>query len=79
MDIFGFDLTNRLVSAVAGKIGEKPIAEYRQVRMTGMPCYIARGSPSARDYLAMDKLALPLMDQGIVTKILAAIYLSGRE
>lgn len=79
VDIFGFDLTNTLVSAAADRIGAKPMAEYRQVRATGLPCYIARGSPSSRDYLAMDKLALPLMDRGAVTKILAAIYLSGRE
>lgn len=74
--IFGFDLTNALVSTVAGKIGDKPIAEYRQVRASGLPSYVARGSPSSRDYLAMDKLALPLMQGGVVTKILSAIYLS---
>ncbi len=74
--IFGFDLTGTLVSAAAGKIGDKPIAEYRQVRVSGLPSYVARGSPSSRDYLAMDKLALPLMEGGVVVKILAAIYLS---
>ena len=74
--IFGFDLTNRLVSAAAVKIGDKPFAEYRQVRASGLPSYVARGTPSSRDYLAMDKLALPLMENGVVVKILAAIYLS---
>lgn len=72
--IFGFDLTNRLVSDVSGQIGDRPAAEYRQVRRLGTPFHVARRSPSAREYLTMDKLALPLMDNGVVTKIMAAIY-----
>ena len=72
--IFGFDLTNRLLSEVTGQIGDRPAAEYQQVRRFGAPFYVARRSPSAREYLTMDKLALPLMDNGVVTKIMAAIY-----
>lgn len=74
--IFGFDLTGMLVSAATSRIGEKPLIEYQQVRALAAPSYVARSSPSARDYLTMDKLALPLMEGGTVNKIIGAIYLS---
>ncbi|MFN4163470.1 MAG: PAS domain-containing protein [Ferrovibrio sp.] len=77
--IFGFDLTGRRVTDCASQIGDKPMLEYRQIIRSGKPIYISRGSPSARDYLLMDKLALPLMEDGKVNKILAAIYLSDTE
>jgi hypothetical protein len=74
--IFGFDLTGKNVSDAAGQIGDKPLDEYRQVARIGAPVYASRISPSAREYLKVDKLALPLMEGGAVTKILGAIYLS---
>lgn len=74
--IFGFDLTGMLVSDATVKIGEKPLLEYRQVRALQVPSYVARSSPSSREYLTMDKLALPLMEDGAVNKIIGAIYLS---
>jgi len=77
--IFGFDLTNRMVSASADRIGEKPLDEYAKVVRIGAPVYASRISPSAREYLQVDKLALPLMEGGRVTKILGAIYLSDSE
>lgn len=77
--IFGFDLTGRRVADCAPLIGDKPMLEYREVIRSAKPVYISRGSPSARDYLLMDKLALPLMEGGRVNKILAAIYLSDPE
>lgn len=72
--MFGFDLTGRAVDAVADRIGALPDAEYRQVRRIGAPLHVSRSSPSAMEYLLVDKLALPLMEAGEVTKILAAIY-----
>src|SRR3546814_5412757 len=43
------------------------------------PSYVSRMSPSRREYLAVDKLALPLIDaDGRVNKILGSIYLSDR-
>jgi hypothetical protein len=74
--IFGFDLTGMLVSQATARIGEKPLIEYRQVRALQAPSYVARSSPSSREYLTMDKLALPLMEDGAVNKIMGAIYLS---
>lgn len=74
--IFGFDLTNKMVGGATGQIGDKPLDEYRQVVRIGAPVYATRVSPSAREYLQVDKLALPLMEGGEVTKILGAIYLS---
>jgi hypothetical protein len=74
--IFGFDLTGRRVSAVIDLIGDRPLQEYREVARYGRPAYVSRMSPSQRDYLAVDKLALPLADNGRITKILGAIYLS---
>lgn len=74
--IFGFDLTGKTVSDAAGRIGDKPLDEYRQVVRVGAPVYASRISPSAREYLQVDKLALPLMEGGAVTKILGALYLS---
>lgn len=72
--MFGFDLTGHTVDSVADRIGPRPDAEYRQVRRIGAPLHVSRSSPSAKDYLLVDKLALPLMEAGEVTKILAAIY-----
>jgi len=72
--IFGFDLSRRQVSETSHLIGDKPLAEYRQVRDYCQPVYAARFSPSAREYLAVDKLALPLVEAGAVNKILGAIY-----
>ncbi len=77
--IFGFDLTGRRVADCVPLIGQKPALEYREVIRSARPIYISRSSPSAREYLLMDKLALPLMDGGKVNKILAAIYLSEAE
>lgn len=76
VDIFGFDLTGRLVSEVADRIGDRPLEEYRDVARLALPRYVSRVSPSSREYLLVDKLALPLAEGGIVNKILAAIYLS---
>jgi len=77
--LFGFDLTGKLVGDAASQIGDKPLDEYRQVVRIGAPAYVSRISPSAREYLQVDKLALPLMEGGRVTKILGAIYLSDSE
>lgn len=74
--LFGFDLTGRTVGASLDRIGDKPLDEYVTVMRTGAPVYASRSSPSARDYLKVDKLALPLMDGDRITKILGAIYLS---
>ncbi|WP_300297000.1 PAS domain-containing protein [Ferrovibrio sp.] len=74
--IFGFDLTGRRVADCTTLIGDKPMLEYREIIRSAKPVYISRGSPSAREFLLMDKLALPLMEDGKVNKILAAIYLS---
>lgn len=77
--IFGFDLTGKLVGASADRIGDKPLEEYARLVRIGAPVYASRISPSAREYLQVDKLALPLMEGGQVTKILGAIYLSDSE
>ncbi|MFN3399161.1 MAG: PAS domain-containing protein [Ferrovibrio sp.] len=77
--LFGFDLTGHMVSASADRIGDKPLDEYARVVRIGAPVYVSRISPSAREYLKVDKLALPLMEGGRVTKILGAIYLSDSE
>lgn len=74
--LFGFDLTGKTVGASADRIGDKPLDEYDRVVRIGAPVYASRISPSAREYLQVDKLALPLMEGGRVTKILGAIYLS---
>lgn len=74
--LFGFDLTGQLVSTSADRIGDQPLEEYARVVRIGAPVYASRISPSAREYLQVDKLALPLMEGGRVTKILGAIYLS---
>lgn len=74
--IFGFYLTGQTISDASVFIGDKPLKEYRQVCHTGTPVHASRVSPSAREYLKVDKLALPLMENGEVTKILCAIYLS---
>jgi hypothetical protein len=74
--LFGFDLTGQTVRAAADRIGDKPMDEYSKVMRIGAPVYTSRISPSAREYLQVDKLALPLMEGGVVTKILGAIYLS---
>lgn len=74
--LFGFDLTGQTVSASADRIGDKPLEEYASVVRIGAPVYVSRISPSAREYLKVDKLALPLMEDGRVTRILGAIYLS---
>ncbi|MFC3674411.1 PAS domain-containing protein [Ferrovibrio xuzhouensis] len=80
VSIFGFDLTGRRVSEVADLIGTRPLEEYREVASLMMPAHVSRMSPSAREYLALDKLALPLIDDdGRVNKILGAIYLSPVE
>lgn len=78
---FGFDLTGRLVGECADQIGPKPLLEYRRVAESGRPEAVARISPAARDYLQMDKLALPLAaaDGGPVTRILAGLYASEPE
>jgi len=78
-ELFGFDLTGKKVSASADRIGAKPLDEYARVVRIGAPVYVSRSSPSAREYLQVDKLALPLMEGGRVTKILGAIYLSRSE
>ncbi|MEK9967550.1 MAG: PAS domain-containing protein [Ferrovibrio sp.] len=77
--MFGFDLTGKTVRASTSRIGDKPLAEYEKVMRIGAPVYTSRISPSAREYLQVDKLALPLMEGGIVTRILGAIYLSDSE
>ena len=77
--IFGFDLTGRMVSDATPLIGERPLQEYRDVAARICPSYVSRMSPSLREYLAVDKLALPLVENGRVNKILGAIYLSPRE
>ena len=77
--LFGFDLTGKMVGASADRIGDKPQDEYAKVVRIGAPVYISRSSPSAREYLQVDKLALPLMEGGRVTKILGAIYLSDAD
>ncbi len=77
--LFGFDLTGKTVSASADRIGAKPLDEYTRVVRIGAPIYVSRSSPSAREYLQVDKLALPLMEGGRVTKILGAIYPSDSE
>ncbi len=77
--LFGFDLTGKLVGAVTDRIGAKPQDEYARVVRIGAPVYTSRISPSAREYLQVDKLALPLMEGGRVTKILGALYLSDSE
>lgn len=74
--LFGYDLSGLRVSELEALIGGKPIVEYRQVRRDGLPTYVSRASPSSRNFLAVDKLTLPLMEDGAVSKILAAIYLS---
>lgn len=74
--IFGFDLTGKTAGGATGQIGDKPLDEYRQVVRIGAPVYATRISPSAREYLQVDKLALPLIEGGTVTKILGAIYRS---
>lgn len=77
--LFGFDLTGRMVGAMADRIGAKPQDEYAKVVRIGAPVYASRISPSAREYLQVDKLALPLMEGGRVTRILGAIYLSDSD
>lgn len=72
--LFGFDLTNQLVGDAMVFIGDKPLREYRQVCRIGAPVHASRISPSAREFLQVDKLALPLMEGGEVTRILGAIY-----
>lgn len=72
--LFGFDLTGKMVGASSDRIGDKPQDEYAKVVCIGAPVYASRISPSAREYLQVDKLALPLMEGGRVTKILGAIY-----
>jgi hypothetical protein len=79
VSMFGFDLTGRLVSECDAFIGDKPLLEYRQVCRIGAPVHAARISPSAREHLRVDKLALPLMEGGVVTKILGALYLSDED
>lgn len=76
VELFGFDLTGKTVSSTEDLIGDKPLKEYRQVCRIGAPVHASRISPSAREYLQVDKLALPLMEGGVVTKILGALYLS---
>ena len=78
VSLFGFDLTGKGVSDAIGQIGDKPLDEYRQVVRIGAPVYASRISPSAREYLLVDKLALPLMEGGEVTKILGALYRSDK-
>ncbi len=75
---FGFDLTGRLVGDCEPMIGPQPLAEYRRVASVGRPEAVARMSPAKRDFLKMDKLALPLAraDGGPVTRILCALYAS---
>jgi len=77
--MFGFDLTNRSVGDSVIYIGDKPLREYQQVCRIGAPVHASRDSPSAREHLRVDKLALPLMEGGEVTKILGALYLSEPE
>ena len=78
---FGFDLTGRLVSQCIDEVGPKPLLEYRRVVERGLPEAVARISPAARDYLQMDKLALPLaaVDGGPIVRILAGLYASEAE
>jgi hypothetical protein len=78
-ELFGFDLTGKMVGASVDRIGTKPQDEYARVVRIGAPVYVSRSSPSAREYLQVDKLALPLMEGGRVTRILGAIYLSEGE
>lgn len=74
--LFGFDLTGKSLSDALLYIGDKPLREYQQVCRIGAPVHASRVSPSAREHLQIDKLALPLMEGGEVTKILGALYLS---
>lgn len=74
VSLFGFDLTGMTAQEAVVLIGDKPLEEYRQVCRLGLPVSISRSSPSARKHLCVDKLALPLMEEGTITKILAAIY-----
>jgi hypothetical protein len=74
VSLFGFDLTGMTTLEAITLVGEKPLLEYRQVRSGVAPLGVSRQSPSARKYLTVDKLALPLMENGEVNKILAAIY-----
>lgn len=77
-EAFGFDLTGKTVTEAEPLIGPLPIGEYRRVAATGRAEATARMSPARRDWLQMDKLALPLAsaDGGPVTRILGAIYTS---
>lgn len=81
VEAFGFDLTGRRVSACEPQIGPLPLEEYRRVATTFRAEATVRGSPAAREWLLMDKLALPLVaaEGGPVTRILAAIYTSEAE
>lgn len=75
VEIFGFDLTGRLVSESHPQIGPKSLEEYRRVFETRAPDYVARRSPANREYVSITKIALPLSSDGqTIDKILGAIY-----
>jgi hypothetical protein len=76
-EMFGFDLTGKTVREAVPFIGEKARDEYLQVCASGEPLLVQRGQPFAKQFMLLDKLALPLSDDGRrVDRIMAAIYAS---
>jgi hypothetical protein len=77
VEIFGFDLTGRLVGACRDLIGDKPHDEYKWSHEHARPLGISRSSPSNEKLVEMDKIVLPLSNGGTeVGMILSAIYRS---
>ncbi|MCW0232637.1 MAG: PAS domain-containing protein [Ferrovibrio sp.] len=73
-EIFGFDLTYKTVIDSVILIGDRPLVEYDEVSRLQRPVYVSRFSPSIRNHIQVDKLALPLMSGSKVDQILAGIY-----
>jgi len=79
VELFGFDLTNRTVLDSMLLIGDRPLIEYDAVARLRQPVHVSRFTPTAKRHLQVDKLALPLISDGHVDQILAAIYPSHYE
>ncbi|MEK9967517.1 MAG: PAS domain-containing protein [Ferrovibrio sp.] len=79
VELFGFDLTNRTVLDSMLLIGDRALIEYETVARLGQPVHVSRYTPTAKRHIQVDKLALPLISDGHVDQILAAIYPSQQE
>ncbi|HYM31603.1 MAG TPA: PAS domain-containing protein [Candidatus Cybelea sp.] len=77
VQLFGFEATGKRVSqAVAeGLITEVVLNEYRKVCKSGQPHYIQRMRSAAKQHMTIEKLILPLSNDGAaVDRLLTAIY-----